>query len=489
MGRSLEAKDWAAEDQEEFSHRLEVQLQHLREQIQLPSFNRENFSLGAELEVYLVDEQCAPICANEEIMALANQPQLSPEINRYNLELNFSPVEGLGQDIFSPIEEEMEELLNLVQSCGEKVGANAVPIGILPTLQKRHLRGKYMTDRVRYRRLEEGLRGPDRKHYRIDISGKDHLQLQGSGISVEGANTSFQVHLRLPANRFTDYFNAAQFTAPILLGLVGNSPLVVGHRLWQESRIALFKQSVDFRDHQNQEWRRPPRVCFGHGWARKEAWELFAESVALYRPLLPILFDEDKEEDWSLPELNLHHGTVWAWNRAVYGPGEEGHLRIEFRTLPAGPSVIDMMANMALAVGLTLGVVDEMEHYCARMPFRFVEYNFYRAAQHGPDAQLIWPNAVGGCFRERPIMEVIEQFLPRARAGLEHLTRGRESAEVDRLWKVIEERFERRVTGASWQLDRFESYRKHHSVEESCRRVVADYQDNLKTGQQVSNWC
>ena len=355
MGRSIEFKDLGPEERREFSHRLEVQLQQLREQIQRPSFNRECFSLGAELEVYLVDDQCNPACINEELLAMSNHPQLTPEINRYNLELNLSPVtDHPGKPLFSPIEKEMRELLNLLQNHARSVGGNIIPIGILPTLGVKHLEMEYMTNRKRYHRLRESLCGVDDKNYRIDISGKDHLLLQGKGISVEGANTSFQIHLRVPANRFAEYFNAAQFATPILLGLVGNSPLVVGHRLWQESRIALFKQSVDFRDHQNLEWKQPARVFFGHGWARREAWELFAESVALYPPLLPILFDEEEENLASaspvLPELSLHHGTIWPWNRAVYGRdgAGEGHLRIEFRSLPAGPTVIDMMANIGL---------------------------------------------------------------------------------------------------------------------------------------------
>ena len=129
-----------------------------------------------------------------------------------------------------------------------------------------------------------------------------------------------------------------------------------------------------------------------------------------------------------------------------------------------------------------------MEQYSARMPFRFMEYNFYRAAQHGLAAQLIWPNAVGGCFRERSILEVIEHFLPRARDGLYKLGNGR-NEEIDRLWKIIEERFERRITGASWQLNRFEEYLGHLSVEESCHRLTQDYQDNMASGEQVTRWC
>ena len=248
------------------------------------------------------------------------------------------------------------------------------------------------------------------------------------------------------------------------------------------------KQSVDFRDYEHPEWRQPSRVSFGNGWIRKEAWELFAESVALYPPLLPILHDKDSSHPSSFPELCLHHGTVWPWNRAVYGSGDDGgHLRIEFRTLPAGPSVIDMLANAAFAIGLTLGLTDFIDYYSARLPFRFVEYNFYRAAQYGLDAHIVWPNTGKGGIKERPITDIIGEFLPVARDGLKKL--GTEDAEIDRLWNIIEERFEKRMTGSRWQLARFEQYRKQYSITESCYRMLVDYRDHMMTDQEVASWC
>ena len=460
-------------------------MRELRERLKEPQFNRKCLSIGAELEVYLVDDQFVPACVNEELLKLADNPCLTPEINRYNMEINLSSVEK--SPLFSTMEEEMRCMLNMLQGHARSIGAHVIPIGILPTLQREHLGEEYMTNRVRYHALREALCGPDHKRYKINIKGKDHLIMEGSGVSVEGANTSFQVHLRVPTNQFVACFNAAQFATPLLLGLAPNSPLVVGHRLWQESRIALFKQSVDFRDHENLEWRWPSRVSFGQGWIRREAWELFAESVALHPPLLPVLFDRGQDEPYAFSELCLHHGTVWPWNRAVYGTQDGGHLRIEFRTLPAGPSVIDMMANAALAIGLTLGFADSMDHYSVRIPFRFVEYNFYRATQHGLNARLIWPNKGKGGFRERPIMEVIEEFLPVAREGLRRLET--ESTEIDRLWKIVEERFEKRITGAKWQLDRFEHYREKCSVEESCHRMLTDYYHNIMASKQVASWC
>ena len=487
MGEFIKTQEFTAQDYQEFSTRLHTQLQELREDIKTPPFNQKYFSLGAELETYLVDNQYKPACINEQLLKLANDPRLTPELNQYNLELNLSPADGRKGPLFSPIEQEVRTLLDQLQNHAQSMGANIIPIGILPTLEEEHLKEEYMTDRNRYHALRKSLCGPGDKRYKININGKDSLVLSGKGLAVEGANTSFQVHLRLPTDGFVDYFNATQLATPLFLALGCNSPLVLGQRLWQESRIALFKQSVDFRDHENSDWKQPGRVFFGHGWIRREPWELFAESVALYPPLLPILYKEQESSPLALPELCLHHGTIWPWNRAVYAPGEGGHLRIEYRSLPAGPTVTDMMANAAFAVGLTLGMVDFIDYYTARLPFHFAAYNFYRAAQHGLNAQLIWPNMGQGGVKERPIVAIIEEFLPVAREGLARL--GTERSEIDRLWNVIEERFEKRATGANWQLERFEHYRKQCSIQESCSRMLADYRNNMMTGKEVAHWC
>ena len=471
-------------DYDTFSTRLADQLAELKFQIQQPVFSKKTFSMGAELEVTLVDEHLRPVAANKELLQLVDHPNLTLELNRYNLEINASPVFPPGTP-FADMEKEFHYYLNLLHEKGKDMGVQIIPIGILPTLQMDHLKREYMTDHFRYHALEKSLCGIRGKTYKININGKDRLEMEGEGVTVEGANTSFQVHLQIPADRYSHYFNAAQLASPFVLALTANSPLVLGKRLWQESRIALFKQSVDFREHKNPSWRLPSRVTFGHGWLRSSAWELFAENVALFPPLLPILYEEDDSSPPRLSELCLHQGTIWPWNRAIYS-GEGKHLRIESRYIPAGPSVIDMMANAALLVGFILGLEEDIDYYVSRLPFQFAQYNFYRSAQNGFDAQLIWPYKYKGGVQERPIHKLIEEFLPQAYIGLGRLKI--DQSERDRLWKIIEDRFEKRTTGASWQLNRFEHYGKNCSVDEACTRLVRDYQENMNKNLPVTQW-
>src|SRR5690606_17021947 len=197
-----------------------------------------------------------------------------------------------------------------------------------------------------------------------------------------------------------------------------------GCRLWEETRIALFKQAVDERADMAEVWRPPARVSFGSGWVRASAAEPFAESVALHEPLLPACGDEDALAVVRaggvprLDELRLHHGTVWRWNRAIYDPADGGHLRVELRALPSGPTVADMVANAAFALGLTLALRDEVATLLPALPFEHAHANFYRAARHGLDATLLWPTPQAPSPRPVRAGELVTRLLPRAHAGL-----------------------------------------------------------------------
>ena len=59
-------------------------------------------------------------------------------------------------------------------------------------------------------------------------------------IMMESCNTSFQIHFQVNPKEFATLYNLAQaITAPVLAAAV-NSPLLFGHRLWQETRLALI---------------------------------------------------------------------------------------------------------------------------------------------------------------------------------------------------------------------------------------------------------
>jgi hypothetical protein len=229
-------------------------------------------------------------------------------------------------------------------------------------------------------------------------------------------------------------------------------------------------------------WRQPARVSFGHGWVREGAWELFAENVALYRPLMPYVSPINK----PFAELSLHHGTVWSWNRAVFEPNHGGHLRIEYRALPAGPTTLDMMANAALAIGLTQALSHDIDDALAKLPFQYAEYNFYRAAQSGLSTNILWPQAQQHGLRESAITDVIAGLLNKAADGLAELSV--DSAEINRLMSVVEQRLATQQTGARWQLARLDKYAVKHSKDKAMSFMLRDYMENSEQGNGVASW-
>jgi hypothetical protein len=272
------------------------------------------------------------------------------------------------------------------------------------------------------------------------------------------------------------------------LALAGNSPTFLGHRLWHETRIALFKQAVDDRGSRARH-DGVARVSFGSGWVREGALELFAENVAIHEPLLPVLGDEaplDCLRAGGVPlleEMRLHQGTVWRWNRAIYDPAAQGHLRIEMRSFPAGPTTSDMVANAAFQIGLGLGLAPQAESWTRDMPFAAAAHNFYRAAQAGIDAELLWPRD-GGELQPRPARELVLELLPCAREGL--VGAGVESDEAERFLGVIARRAERGQTGATWQRATLASL--GHGRPESFAALLERYLDLVASGERVHEW-
>src|SRR5512133_3071757 len=183
-------------------------------------------------------------------------------------------------------------------------------------------------------------------------------------IMPEAACTSTQVHLQVSPEDFAGYWNAAQAIAGVQVAVGANSPFLFGKHLVAESRIPLFEQSTDTRSEELKAQGVRPRVWFGERWITS-IFDLFEENVRYFPALLPITEDEDPLavlEAGGTPglhELRLHNGTIYRWNRPIYDVVDgTPHLRVENRVLPAGPTVVDMLANAAFYYG-ALGTLSE----------------------------------------------------------------------------------------------------------------------------------
>lgn len=491
MGIEIQKTSFDEADHLAFSVRLEENLEALQQLLADPGFGEGPASLGSELEVYIVDEAGNPMYINEEVLAAADDPQLTLELNRYNLELNLSPFR-LAESAFAATERQILCKLEQLRAVAALFGGRIVPIGILPTLRQTDFGAHCITRRRRYQALVEQLIKRRGDEFRIDINGADPLKLELGDITLEGANTSFQVHYRVRPEDYADTFNAMQLVTPLVLALGANSPTLFGHRLWHETRIPLFKQSIDTRHVDRYSPREPARVNFGQGWARQGAVELFREVVRIYPPLLPVCSSVSPAEEAargmmpSLGELRLHQGTVWLWNRPIFDDLDGGHLRIEMRTMPAGPSAVDMVANAAFLIGLAEGVRPQINELLPGLPFARAEYNFYRAAQHGLDAKLLWPGQRQSDYPERSVADIIVSLLPLARAGLAAV--GVAAAESERYLGVIEQRLQQRQTGAIWQIRMLAKLREKMQLQEALCAMLEIYMRHSAANRPVAEW-
>jgi gamma-glutamyl:cysteine ligase YbdK (ATP-grasp superfamily) len=491
MGIEIDKTEFTAQDYARFQDRLEHNLAALAQVLADPAFGLGPRSLGAELEMYLVDAAGRPLFANQEILAESDDPQLTLELNRYNLEYNLTPY-TIGEQPFRATEREIVNQLEILGRQAARHGGRIVPIGILPTLRQEDFGPHCITDRRRYHALVQQLIRRRGSKFHIDINGPQPLQLEMEDITLEGANTSFQVHYRVDPRDYADTFNAVQLMTPLAVALGANSPTLFGHVLWQETRVPLFKQSIDTRHLDRYGWNAPARVHFGRGWARQGALELFTEVVRIYEPLLPICDDIDPLDELAagsipfLAELRLHQSTAWLWNRPIYDNVDGGMLRIEMRALPAGPTAVDMVANGAFLIGLAEGIRPQINELLPGLPFQAADYNFYRAAQHGLAAKLVWPDVRQYGCREQPITEIIEEMLPVAAAGLHRI--GVDYEEANYYLGVIERRLRSRQTGAAWQLAMLDKLNHGQHREKALHQMLEHFIARSHSNTPVAEW-
>tara|TARA_Y100001949_G_scaffold170865_1_gene172559 strand:+ start:5375 stop:7300 length:1926 start_codon:yes stop_codon:yes gene_type:complete len=434
-----------------FSKALLKDLQALEKMLENGLIESGVRRFGCEQEMFLVNRAWRPAPVAMEVLERLDGEAFTTELARFNLEMNVEPM-VLGGACLSTLQESIEELLDMAREAASEEGADVVLAGILPTLGKSDLTLDNISPMPRYYALNESLTRMRGRAYRLQIQGRDELQIEHDSVMLEACNCSCQVHLQVDSTEFAPMYNAAQaMTGPVLAAAV-NSPVLFGKRLWAETRIALFRQSIDTRSTSVHLREFSTRVRFGDRWVKESVAELFQEDIAQFRVLLAQETVEDPFEQLAagdiprLQALQLHNGTVYRWNRPCYGISEgKPHLRIECRVLPSGPTVLDEVANAAFWIGLVLGTKHEYGDITERLSFDDAKYNFLTASRQGLDAGFRW---VDGQSVTAPEL-ILETLLPLARAGLEAYV---DRSEIDKYLGVIHDRVQSRGTGSDWMM-------------------------------------
>ncbi|MEF8718603.1 MAG: hypothetical protein V5B44_13100 [Candidatus Accumulibacter necessarius] len=91
-------------------------------------------------------------------------------------------------------------------------------------------------------------------------------------------------------------------------------------------------------------------MTFGSGYLGADPTTLFAENLSNYAVLLPFRMQEAVRRMLICACTTAPSGAGIDADR-FRRQGSEPHLRIEQRVMPAGPSIIDMIANAAFYYG------------------------------------------------------------------------------------------------------------------------------------------
>ncbi len=410
-------------------------------------FKEKKFSAvpraGFELESWLIDEELYPASINDAFLNKLNSPLASPELANFNVELNSTPC-NLEGDALSRMQNELDLTWKKCKKIAASFQSDIVMCGILPTLDNDVLNLANMSKMERYRALNrEVLHQRKGKPLVFEINGVEHFRVTHRDVMMEAAATSFQIHLQVGLDNAVRLFNASTVITGPLLALSANSPYLFGKDLWDETRIPIFEQAVSVGGYDGAIFGPIKRVTFGDGYIRDSLFECFKENLEHYPILLPVELDNNE----PLAHLRLHNGTIWRWNRPLIGFDGDGtpHLRIEQRVVPAGPTIVDAIANAAFYYGAVTGLAALDEPIEKDIPYSFVRDNFYAAAKLGLRSSQRWINGKDVNAREL----ILNELLPLAYRGLDIL--GINTEDRDKYLGIIYERVQSGQNGATWQ--------------------------------------
>lgn len=475
MGEEIQYSHFNKSDYQQFDSELKQETAILKKWFDEHQFSAAPLKAGYELEAWLINQAGNPVAINEDFLDLADNDLLSPELARFNVELNVEP-EHLTKNVLSSFEKKLDTLWQQCSTTARSLDSEIIGIGILPTLENSDLTLKNISLLDRYRALnEQVLRQRNGLEIELNINGQEHLQVSHRDVMLEAAATSLQIHIQVPQDIAVRYYNASIILSAPMVAISANSPCLFGRRLWQETRIPVFEQSVPTGGYGGAASGPVHRVSFGSDFVRSSLYDCFQENLEHYPVLLPVHYTSDKN---SLRHLRLHNGTIWRWNRPLIGFDEDGspHLRIEHRVCASAPSTIDNIANIAFYYGLV--------HYYANrdvppeneMPFTDAKDNFYRAAQLGLNHKSGWLGRTADTLQKT----ILDRLLLEAETGLYNL--GISQQDSQRYLNIILKRVESNQTGSQWQLGFLDAHNNDRTL------LTNTYLSNQQYGDPVHEW-
>lgn len=404
--------------------------------------------IGFELEGVLVRADGAPLFAASHALAemrAAPQLNLGGELITSNFECSPGP-HLRSRAVFQELFDELVAVHTAMADAARVVGGSIALCGTLPSYQAQDFTSDVLSS-ARARKMNDFLltrRGGSAELSLKSFDGTELFSHHATSMAIEGITSSLQVQMSAEPEKLPSLYNAALVAMGCVLAGSSNSPFLCDVKGWHESRIGLLQNGII-----------PERFFLSSGWA--------ASPEDLFRDILDFEVITDPAADAPLCKekgltpfkaLKGHNGTVWKWVRPCIGEDGSGllHMRLELRSLPAGPSVIDEAANAAFLVCLVHGIAQRYPSLPRLISLADVCKNHDEAAKLGLEAPHTWLDGERMTAREM----ILQHALPLARQAAISLGFNTTITYAGRSVDLLEV-FERRVitghTGSQWALN------------------------------------
>jgi hypothetical protein len=437
-----------------------AEAEDLKTEVRAGTFDNTQALVGLELELYGVDAGTDGLRRmSRQLLGLIG---FEKELGLHNAELQTSPQPLTEHGLLA----QLKELQAHVEPAQERANAEDLQLvadGVWTVPPVGESASAYLTDSVEQDGVMIGTNMSDTVRYhamantdypsRCELDAP-HVSLEAETVMPESLITSIQPHYQVPhAPDLPRYFRYARRVAGPLLALGVNSPFfppdlyddVAGERVvadaHMEHRVGVFESVLNTPASADAE----PKVCFPPDF---ETVEDAIDDIATDSCIVPMDVPDGNRFDDQFRHLRHKHGSYWRWVRPVFDGGSRSsaNARIEFRPLPAQPTLRDCVAFEAVFAGL-MESLTRRQHPVRQLDWETARENFYAACRDGLQADLTWITADGA--ETTAIDEVCGELLEYARDGLE--TRGLATEEARQYIRPLRERLDRRTTPARWK--------------------------------------
>lgn len=489
-----------------FERRVGGQADFLKNEVHNSNLDNPDFTIGLEIEVYAVDDDCRLAHVPSEVYG----DGVNKELGLHNAEINTAP----SLLSTSGLEEQANEIRNKLESATEVLESEGVRL-VFDSMWTIPPEGGSLNYFSEVEEREElffatNMRNSSRYHaidnYFVDIVDNVTLNVPGAkrefpSILFESLATSIQPHLQIPnAGDLPNYYNAAIRTMGPLLALSTNSPFLppdlynrvdnpieLTDKTYHELRVPVFEQAVNISDEYGEMKVRFPRDI--------ESTEEVIEKVVddtTYSPFLrEWVDDEDTQESYTdaFWEFEFKRGTYWRWLRAVIGgdpvgENDEKSIRIEYRPLPTQPSLHDVVSLQALVSGLIVGLA-EQHHPINGLDWEKAYDSFYGAVHNGLDAELHWVTEEGKETTDHDT--IYNEIFKYATLGLKD--QGLAEETIDSYFEPLRRRFDEGVTPSKWKIEEVRTrLESGETLEDAVYGMQRRYISNTEEYENFAEW-